>query len=104
LETCVSAQEDLVVVPFDESAELPDNATSGHGCRPTRPWLLRELRRHFPHAYVTTTQPWHEEFPIDWSEPQLFDRPLVRAVFVASARPLDLPTLSEQVPLRQSHH
>ena len=104
LETCVSAQEELVVFPFAESAELPDNATSGHGCRPTRPWLLRELARHFPYAYVTTTQPWHEEFPTDWSEPQLFDRPLVRAVFVASARPLDLPTLSERVPLRQSRH
>jgi hypothetical protein len=105
LETCVSARQELAVFPVDEDAGVPDNAVSGHGCRPTRAWLLRELRARFAHAYVATTQPWHEEFPLDWSDPSLLDEQrLIRSVFVASSEPLGSPFLTEQVPMRQTRH
>lgn len=78
----------------------PENALHGVACRPKRGWVMRELRRHFPFVYTTTTQPNHEEFPIDWTVPQ--DDPwLVRAVFVASRTVLALPSLTTALPDRQ---
>ncbi len=104
LETCVSARPELAVFPIDEDSQLPQYAVSGHGCRPTRPWLLRALADRFAHAYVTTTQPWHEEFPVDWTDPALYDRPLVRSVFVASSSPLRSRLLTSDLPMRQTRH
>ena len=90
--------------PIDEDSQLPQYAVSGHGCRPTRPWLLRALADRFAHAYVTTTQPWHEEFPVDWTDPALYDRPLVRSVFVASSSPLRSRYLTPDLPMQQTRH
>jgi Methyltransferase domain len=67
LETCVSVGLDEQVNPVEERRSDPSQSVSGVGCRPTRPWVLAELRKHFPYAYVTRTQPWHPEFPLDWN-------------------------------------
>jgi hypothetical protein len=101
IETCVAAGESDQLYPFDEDAGMPENAVSGHGCRPTRSWVRRELTTHFAHVYVPLTQPWHEEFPLDWSRPELLEQPLIRAVFVASRQALVNPLLSEELPMRQ---
>ena len=95
LETCLSygaaAEEHLV----DEPSEDPTQALGGRGCRPTRAWVMAELARRFPHAYMSRTQPWHEEFPLDWRVPAgRGDGGLVRAVFVASRAPLPEVRLS----------
>jgi trans-aconitate methyltransferase len=100
LETCVSAAEHDTVYPFFETAEDPENAVSGRGCRPTRSWVRRELASHFPHVYATVTQPWHAEFPLDWSAPELADNSLIRAVYVASRQPLANPQLTEALPTK----
>ena len=104
LETCVSPRPGLAVFPVDEDPHLPQYAVSGRGCRPTRPWLLQALADRFAHAYVTTTQPWHEEFPLDWTDPTLDERPLVRSVFVASSSPLTSRFLTSDLPMRQTRH
>jgi hypothetical protein len=104
LETCVSARPEVAVYRLDESATEPDNAIGGVGCRPTRAWVLEALREHFPHAYVTTTQPWHEEFPLDWTDESLQRRPLVRAVFIAAAEPVSSASLTETLAMRQVRH
>jgi SAM-dependent methyltransferase len=105
LELCVSfgAQEAINVVP--EAQRNPSQARSGSGCRPTRPWLFARLRERFEHVYVTRTQPWHEEFPIDWSPAAEQAWPanrLSRAVFVASRKPLELPSLSKELLMVQT--
>lgn len=101
LETCVSAASAEEVYPFFETAADPENAVTGRGCRPTRSWVRRELSKQFPHVYMPLTQPWHEEFPLDWSLPELDQKPLIRAVFIASRAPLVNDLLSEELPSRQ---
>ena len=104
VETCVAWGDGEEIHPFEERVGQPDNAIDGHGCRPTRGWVLRELARSFPHAYCTATQPWHEEFPLDSSDPELAGKPLIRAVFVASRRHIDNALLIESIPKVQVRH
>jgi hypothetical protein len=103
LETCVAAGEADQLYPFDEPAGDPENAASGRGCRPTRSWLRRELAAGFSHVYVPLTQPWHEEFPLDWTRPELASQPLIRTVFVATHRAIANPMLTEELPMTQVH-
>ena len=102
LETCVAAGSGVELLRVEEEPG-PEYAASGHGCRPTRPWLRRELAKNLPYVYCTVTQPWHEEFPLDWSDSELQARPLIRSVFVASRSRLDNPMLTESLPVRQGH-
>lgn len=101
LETCVSRGAGEELNPIGENLANPTQAASGVGCRPTRAWVLGRLREHFAHAYVTATQPWHVEFPIDWTREQKGN---TRAVFVASHSPLASPALLDGPPDRQTRH
>lgn len=101
VETCVSPGTDEALNPVTELKRNPSQAVSGTGCRPTRPWVMNRLREHFPFVYTTTTQPWHEEFPVDWSEPRPTEL-LSRAVFVASRDGIDSLLLVEELPLTHS--
>jgi len=102
IETCVSFGSDKNANVCDEDPENPSQSLSGKGCRPTRPWVLAELRRHFPFAYVPCTQPWHEHFPLDWTTPQ--PPGLVRAIFIGSREDLKNELLSSEVPAKQRRH
>ncbi len=105
LELCVSFGDDEAVNIVREPQNDPSQAWSGLGCRPTRPWVFSRLRDNFEFVYVTGTQPWHEEFPLDWSPAAATERPanqLSRAVFVASRARLALPSLVEQMTVDQS--
>lgn len=101
LETCVSFGDDLQIHLCVEDAAEPSQAVSGNGCRPTRPWIVEQLRRHFPFVYLPRTQPWHEEFPLDWAKPKAG---LVRAVFIGSRQRLDNALLSDTIPATQARH
>jgi hypothetical protein len=87
LETCVSGGDDSRLVMADEVLEATQ-ALDGVGCRPTRRWVWDRLIEQFQYVYLTATQPWHEEFPIDWTAPQGREG-LVRSIFIASRRPLE---------------
>ena len=101
LETAVSFGTDAHVYLESERRRSPSQAVSGVGCRPTRAWVRQELARHFEHVYLSRTQPWHEEFPLNWAR----ERPgLARAVFVAARQPLDVPSLVEEIPDVQVRH
>src|SRR5262245_57137930 len=76
-----------------------DQAVGGVGCRPTRLWVLEALRRHLGHAYATLTQPDHPDFETDWTLTKSFGN--MRAIFAGSRAPLHLPTLTEELPVRQ---
>lgn len=102
LETCVSYGHEPQINLCSELAEDPTQAISGTGCRPTRPWVFGELGKHFPHVYMPVTQPWHEQFPLDWSSPPPHSG-LTRSVFVASRAPIDNPLLMAGIPMQQRH-
>ena len=98
LETCVSFGDEEAVNLVGEPREDPTQALSGTGCRPTRAWIFAALRKQFAHVYLTRTQPWHEEFPLDWRRPELHPPgTLARSVFVASRRALDERHLSNAI-------
>lgn len=99
VETCVSMDEGIAVNVIDEPTANPSQAFDGKGCRPTRGWVMQSLARHFEHAYVTRTQPAHDEFPTDWMRPSWPNQNgLTRAVFVGSRRPLENPNLLTALP------
>jgi SAM-dependent methyltransferase len=93
LETCVSRGNDSRLVVANEPIDDPTQALDGHGCRPTRRWVWDQLTEQFPYVYLTKTQPWHEEFPINWTLPTLGNGQLIRSIFVASRRAIDNPLL-----------
>jgi hypothetical protein len=90
LETCVSNGSESRLI-WAEEADEATQALDGTGCRPTRRWVWDRLSELFEHVYVTATQPWHEEFPVDWTKDHFG---LIRSVFVASRQPLSSPLLS----------
>lgn len=95
LSTCVSPEDNDAINPTSEDATFHSQALDGKACRPSRTWLYLALRRMFPFAYTVRTQPNHDEFPLDWSDPSPSQTGLHRAVFVASRTALDVPTLHE---------
>lgn len=103
LETCVSRGSHCATNLVSEDLENPTQALSGTGCRPTRPWVFQRLQDVFPYVYVTRTQPWHEEFPLDWSVgAEVRGETLIRAVFVASRHPLSEGRLSRALVDKQT--
>ncbi len=100
LETCVSMQDDDSLNACSEPIANPTQALSGQGCRPSRRWVIRELKQHFTYVYVPRSQPTHEQFPTDWAtEPP---GTLTRAVFVASRVSLVNDELLLDLPMKQT--
>jgi hypothetical protein len=100
VETCVSPGEGADILFPPEPPEDYTQSVTGRGCRPTRRWVFNELRRWFPHVYVTATQPDHVEFPVDWTACFTGEN-LIRCVFVVSRTALENPLLVPEIPSRQ---
>lgn len=103
LETCVSFGEDEKENLVKEPQKDPTQAFAGIGCRPTRPWILSRLKKHFEYVYIPKTQPNHEEFPIDWTNPEKHTG-LSRAIFIASRSKLDNEMLTPELLVCQEKH
>ncbi|MBW4550905.1 MAG: class I SAM-dependent methyltransferase [Aphanocapsa sp. GSE-SYN-MK-11-07L] len=103
LETCVSFGEAELINLCDEPADAPTQSIVGQGCRPTRSWVYHQLKLHFEFVYLPTTQPYHEQFPIDWTVPSTVSE-YTRAIFIAARQKLDHRLLSEDIPDRQFRH
>jgi hypothetical protein len=103
LETCVSFGDEELIHLTSESIDDPTQALRGTGCRPTRPWIFNSLKKLFPFVFVTKTQPWHEEFPIDWTKStrDRDEKVLTRSVFVATKIPLRSEFLSTELSSKQ---
>jgi SAM-dependent methyltransferase len=99
LESCVSFGDDEVVNEIREQSTDPTQSFRGCGCRPTRPWIMSQLKALFAYVYVPRIQPAHEEFPLDWSGAQSFGH-LTRATFVASRNPIKNELLLDYLPDR----
>src|SRR5262249_18313373 len=74
VETICGQGDEHAVNPWTENAALAGSAFSGFGCRPSRAWVMAQLRARFPFVYAPTTQPNHYEYPIDWTRGSGFAR------------------------------
>ena len=99
LELCVTPGDDIEVNWCEETIADLRSSINGVGCRPTRPWVFEELRKHFDYVYVPTTRPDHEEFPADWNN--ITTKGLTRAFFIASKQKLDNPLLKPELLMQQ---
>ena len=104
METVVSCGDESALNVVREHDYSPSQSFHGNGCRPTRRWVVDELKRHFDYVYIPKTQPNHIEFPLDWRDPATSKLPLARSIFVASKTPLNNPLLGENIPDRQEYH
>lgn len=103
LETCVSIGSKELVNVCEEPKQNPTQSVRGQGCRPTRLWIFNQLKMHFNFVYLPTTQPNHEEFPIDWTIPKQ-PNILTRSIFIASKRRLTNHCLAEGLLEKQMRH
>ncbi len=103
LETCVSFGEAEEINLVEEDTANPSQSYAGMGCRPTRPWLWRELKKHFENVYIPKTQPNHKEFPTDWTASDTHQG-LTRSVFICSRNPLENENLSTELLTIQHRH
>ncbi len=101
LETCV-AQTELEDINYLRDFVSNNQAVSGIGCRPSRSWLLARLNKYFGHGYITSSQPDHMDFPIDWDYPMT--NLLYRAVFVGSKVALVNDQLWTEQRQQQTRH
>jgi len=99
LETCVTPGDDLAINLVSENQDNPNQASSGMGCRPTRPWVIEILRKYLGFAYISDSQPFHYDFDLDWRSP--LPKKLHRSVFVGSKSPLTTDQLLESAPAKQ---
>lgn len=96
LETCVTPGMEIKSYARGEDKRSHNQAMSGLGCRPTRPWIMETLREYYGYAYISKTQPRHIDFDLDWVN--AVPKGNHRAVFVGSKMPLKLPTLLDSPP------
>ncbi|GFE57773.1 bifunctional 2-polyprenyl-6-hydroxyphenol methylase/3-demethylubiquinol 3-O-methyltransferase UbiG [Geobacter sp. AOG1] len=104
LETSVSFGDNEAINLVTEMQTDPTQAHSGTGCRPTRAWIFKELQELFEYVYLPTTQPNHEEFPLDWTNPDEHKASLQRAIFIASRERLENEKLKPSLLLKQIRH
>jgi hypothetical protein len=102
LETCVSFGENEEINLLGEERYSPTQSYSGAGCRPTRAWLFKELKSLFEFVYLPTTQPCHEEFPLDWTATDKHKAGLQRAIFIASHERLENEMLTPSLVPHQT--
>ncbi|MCJ7696905.1 MAG: class I SAM-dependent methyltransferase [Thermoplasmata archaeon] len=96
LETCVNPLDNNAINPVEENHEPKNQSVHGVGCRPSRDWIMDEMRKYYPFVYCSKFQPNHSDFPLLW--PASNDRlNNTRAVFVASRHLLTHATLSRDL-------
>jgi SAM-dependent methyltransferase len=101
LETRVSCGEGESTNLLSEDLLVPTESRWGRGCKPTRKWVYNRLKEQFEFVYMPTTQPWHEEFPIDWASPATPQSASSRSIFIASRQRLRNSLLEEGIPMKQ---
>ncbi|HZP58732.1 MAG TPA: methyltransferase domain-containing protein, partial [Opitutaceae bacterium] len=101
LETCVSFTDTGTINLWSENPLDPSQSILSQGCRPARSWIFETLKKLFPYVYMPLTQPWHEEFPLDWTAVAPSPSSHSRAVFIASREKLDCASLTDNIPMKQ---
>lgn len=102
VETMVTPGSDEALWPVSEDNSYANQAYSGIGCRPTRPWVMNRLKVLLGYAYATATQPYHPDFTLDWVHSVA--KKNHRAIFVGSKRTLDNRLLLDSLPDQQTFY
>src|SRR5262249_385735 len=95
IETMVCDAKEPLLVLADEPTSV-NQALSGLAHRPTPSYIALALNRiGFDHVYIASHPPDHEDYQFTWLDnlDTARDGALLRAVFVASRRPLSQPSL-----------
>ncbi len=85
LETVVNCDKDISIRYVNEVASSNQSFTHA-GCRPSRSWVLNELKKHFKYVYISKYQPIYEDFKLDWN---IGHSGNCRSVFIGSHIQLD---------------
>lgn len=93
LELIVNMDQDETLYLVSDPA-VNDQSTVGRACRPSRSWIIERLEHHWGNGYITTTQPNHSEFPLDWNKQTHLN---TRAVFVGSRISLSNSALRSEI-------
>ncbi len=101
LETHIIPRHELEIYSICEDNHHPNQALSGRESCPTRPWVVETLKKYFEFVYLTTHQPAHPDFDLQW-EPGL-EKKLHRTVFVGSRQPLSNKKLTETIAAHQTY-
>jgi predicted O-methyltransferase YrrM len=100
LETCVNSFDNNDVNCVMEEKQWKNQSFDGIGCRPSRDWILTELKKFYPYVYCTRYQPAHGDFPVKWpANPDEYTN--TRSVIVASRNPLENKSLISEIPNSQ---
>jgi len=80
-------------------------AFDGVGCRPSREWLYKELKKYFKYVLVPFTQPDYEDFVTNWT-PGLRYSHALRAIFMATnnKKLIDPSVWSEELLVQQTKY
>jgi SAM-dependent methyltransferase len=99
LETVVSTSTgDDISFLADHSGN--NGSIIGRACRPSRLWVLNQLKKNYGYGYVTATQPNYPDFVTNWESP---NHSPTRSIFVGSTTPIENnPLLVTTVPMRQT--
>jgi FkbM family methyltransferase len=96
LETVVTDHPRAIYQLTDEPREVKDQPVAGFGCRPSPAFVAMALSRMgFPYVYTTRSRPAYPDFQVEWTGDGEWKRDdhLLRCIFIASRRQLDLPSL-----------
>ena len=96
IETRVYPVDDGQVHPWQDGGGL-NQALNRQSCRPARDWIMDQLRERLGYAYTTITQPTHPQFRLSWPT----KNSKMRAIFIGSRQAIDLPVLTETLPMHQ---
>ncbi len=99
LEICVNSVDNGNINLVKEQKFFLHQSFHGIGCRPGRDWVLSKLKKYFPFGYITSSQPKHPDYALEW--PVLKPRENTRAVFVGAKYQLNNPLLLEKLPMKQ---
>jgi hypothetical protein len=104
LETRVSSSDANEEYYVTELKSNPTQSFSGIGCRPTRPWIYKQLKGLFEYVYLPITQPNHEDFPLDWTLQGSTEDVPKRAIFIASREKLECCLLTPHLLDKHKRH
>jgi 2-polyprenyl-3-methyl-5-hydroxy-6-metoxy-1,4-benzoquinol methylase len=81
LSTVVNSKNDISIDYVSEDSNSKEQSYTNIGCRPSRKWVMNELKKHFKFVYTSKTQPNHPDFKTDWT---VQHTDTCRAIFLAT--------------------
>jgi SAM-dependent methyltransferase len=101
LETMVTFDEEPTYKRVAEY-ENPSQALHRDAIRPSRRFVFDSIAKNFNFTYMPTTQPAHEQFPLQWQRETQDTGISSRAIFIGSRKRIDSPLLVEHLPASQT--